>query len=284
MMFGYLFATRPKSQAKLQRSFRPTVEALEARDCPTLHVTLAALVLPAHQVRLSGTVAGGAGLNLYFNGVVTGNVTTDANGNFSYTTAQATLGTVNAQGMNTDQASASIAVTPPSLSSLAIAYGAQRSVTVSGTLNDIDAASQTVHFGGVVSGSAVTDGSGHFSFTANASALGTINVGEMDLWGQASSPASVTVTSAAPVIQNFTAVNEALNIWIFTGNVVDESAAGLTITFGGCAALNGQTTTVQADGSFSFTIQLPAGTDCTVTAITTDWWGLMSNTALTIMG
>ncbi len=279
-MFGILQGVRSKFTTKERNSFKPSIESLESRYCPTLHVTLAAQVLPAHEVQLSGAVTGGnvAGVSLSFSGAVTGNVTTDSTGNFSYTTSQATLGSVSVTGTGTDMASANIAVAAPSFSSLSISYGTQRTVTVSGTLVSIDASSRTVSLSGAASASGVTNSSGFFSVTTTATALGMISVSATDLWGQASAPASVMATSTAPVIQNFSGTSGANNIWTFTGNVVDESAPGLTITFGGIGALVGRTTTVQSNGTFFFTIQLPEGASGAASALTTDWWGQNSQT------
>ena len=80
--------SRPKPARKISRSYRPTVDRLETRDCPAMIFN--AQVLPGHMVLLSGTVSGqsnNAGLNVSFSGAVSpGSTTTDANGNFTYTT------------------------------------------------------------------------------------------------------------------------------------------------------------------------------------------------------
>lgn len=286
-MFSSWLGLRSRvSTKKVREGFRPWVESLEARDCPALHIAMTAQVFAGHQVQLSGSITGGdaSGLMVMFTGAVSGSTSADASGNFSYTTTQASLGTVSASGLNTDTATATVAVTPPSFSSLAITYGSQRSVTVTGTLNSLDASGRTVSFGGVAMGSATTNSSGYFTFTGTASALGTINVSETDLWGQQSSAASVTVASSAPQIVNFAAGNPIGNYWTFSGSVTDESAPGMTINFGGLAGLVGRTTTVQADGTFSFTILLPEGVEGTATAITTDWWGLDSQMAYYLVG
>jgi hypothetical protein len=282
-MYGIPVLLRPKKANHVSSSYRPRIDVLEERCCPDAsHVTLNALVLPGHMVQLSGTVTGGqvAGLELQFTGAVSDVTTTDTNGNFSYTTSQASLGTVYAAGLSnaqpTDTAQATIAVAAPVLS-LSISYGSQHNVTLSGWLTDIDAGSRPISIAGVAVGTPVTHSSGHFYLTTTASALGEVDATETDLWGQASNTATVMVSSSAPVIQDFAAVNSIGNIWTFTGRVVDNHPEGLTIRFGNIPALVGQTVTVRADGTFSFTCTLPAGTYGTASAITTGWWGLDSD-------
>ena len=47
--------------------------------------------------------------------------------------------------------------------------------------------------------------------------------------------------------------------------------------------MDGQSTTVDANGDFSFTIEIPDGEEGGVSAQTTDWWGLASNQAIWIV-
>ena len=97
----------------------------------------------------------------------------------------------------------------------------------------------------------------------------------------ATATVDITVTdvveNAAPVISDFVASNYEGNSWVFTGTVVDEYPEGLYVDFGG--VLDGYSIYVEADGSFTFYIELPPDTDSIVTAVTTDLEGLTSNTA-----
>jgi hypothetical protein len=82
------------------------------------------------------------------------------------------------------------------------------------------------------------------------------------------------------VIESFLAVHGAGDTWTFSGHVADEDAAGLTIRFAGLTSLMGQTVVVDENGNFSFTGSISEDDlDGTVTAITTDWWGLNSGLA-----
>jgi hypothetical protein len=264
------------------------LEALEARDCPAgnlAYLGLTANILPSHWVQVGGNLTGpnSAGVQICLTGAVTASVSTDANGNFSYSTQNAVLGTVTGVGTypgggTTNPAYATVGKAPPNVS-LAISYGSQRTVTLSGYVSDIDKAALTITFSGVVSGSVHTNSDGSFSFTTQASGLGGVQAATVDLWGQQSNTASVNVTSNPPVISNFQASEGTNNIWTFTGTVTDESPAGLTVTLGGLTSLQGKSGTVDATGHFSISVQLKSGDNGLATAVTTDWWGLTSNTA-----
>jgi hypothetical protein len=91
-------------------------------------------------------------------------------------------------------------------------------------------------------------------------------------------------TNHPPVIFNFTASNPVGNYWTFSGQVTDDqNVNGLVVTLGGLPSLNGVTTTVNAQGWFSVTVQLGPNESGTATAQTTDAGGLASNVAWTIV-
>jgi hypothetical protein len=196
---------------------------------------------------------------------------------------------VYAAGMNsflqsTDVAETDIALDRPAVS-LNISYGAQRNVTVWGHLTGLDNTAQTVHISGVIQGNALTDDSGDFSLTALASGLGTISVSETDLWGQVSNTASVNTTDDAPRIEDFAVTCTNGNVFTFTGRVIDQYAEGLLIRFGGLVSLQNLTATVEEDGTFAMTCEILAlDLGGTASAVTTDWWGLDSNTVLVAVG
>jgi hypothetical protein len=115
-MLGLL--TRSRRPARTApRSFRPSLERLETRDCPsalTLNVTYGA----GRQITLSGQVTSGqtgggltsagnnfigpvqntgmSGVTVVFRGSASGSAVSDPNGNFSLTTNASNLGEVNA--------------------------------------------------------------------------------------------------------------------------------------------------------------------------------------------
>ncbi len=281
-----------RAAAGVRRRSALALECLEGRDCPSAPViTLQTAVLANHYVQLSGTVTADdpSSVLVSFSGAATGSVATDSTGHYSLATSNASLGSVTAVGVDGNNQSSSpvtgtIAVDPPSVT-LSVAYGAGHSVTLSGRVTDIDAAGRTVTFSGVVTGSVVTNTDGTYSYTATASGLGTVSSSTTDLWAQASNQAQASVANAAPQIINFSAAEEqGVNTWTFKGQVVDESPAGLTVRLGGLASLQGVTVTVANTGWFTKTIDLRIGEHGTATAVTTDWWGLDSNTATTQVG
>jgi hypothetical protein len=135
---------------------------------------------------------------------------------------------------------------------------------------------------GSATGTTITDASGNFSVTLTASSLGAVYASTMDPSGQFSNTASVMLSSAKPVIENFYCTVLPDGWYQFSGRIVDDSAAGLTVYFGGVAvSLQNQKATVLADGTFTLQIRLNGTVtdNGTVTANVTDWWGQAAATA-----
>ena len=91
-------------------------------------------------------------------------------------------------------------------------------------------------------------------------------------------PAPVNV---APRIVDFTGVQTSVGWYEFTGRVVDSATVGgLVISFAGIPAMNNQTTTTAADGTFTITVRVQTdGTDAGEVRATTVAAGLTSNEA-----
>lgn len=221
-------------------------------------------------------------IQVAFSGAVSGSAQVDANGFFGLMTTDASLGQVSAvavddQGVASDVAATTIAVAPPTVT-LSIAYGAQRQVTLTGQVSGVDAGGIAVSFTGKVTGSVVTDAAGTFSFTAEASGLGDIQAVATDSWGSQSDPAVVTVASMKPVITNFNrCAGSNARIWIITGSVVDESPAGLVISFSGADEVEAEHPVVRSNGNFVLVVEFAPGFGGIISAQTTDWWGLTSD-------
>lgn len=164
---------------------------------------------------------------------------------------------------------------------LCLAYGTGHTVILSGHVTDPNPGGLAVHFGGVVNGQTVTDVNGNYQVSLTASSLGTIGAWVIGSQGGMPVYANASLTNIASVISNFTASEGASNIWTFTGTVTDEHAAGLTVSFmSAIPALMGKTATVQADGTFSLTVQLNAIDAGMVMVSCMDWWNLNSNMAM----
>jgi hypothetical protein len=215
---------------------------------------------------------------MYFSGAASGGAGCDNNGYFSYTASNAKLGSVTAVAIDSiDLCSRPvktvIAVARPTVA-LALTYGSQRTVTLSGNVADLDAGSLSVNFTGVVTGSVNVKSDGTFTLTTSATGLGTIQASTTDLWGQLSNSNQVIVSSPPPVITSFSATMTGTNQWTLTGTVNDPSSAGLQVQLAG---VYGAVATVGTDGTFSVTVQLAQGVTGDVTAQVTDWWGQQSN-------
>jgi hypothetical protein len=292
LMFGFLTrGQRPKRHIpRVAPRARLNVEALEQRYClstPSVpSLTFNAQALPGHAVQLSGSVtdAKPSSVSISFSGAAAGSTYADAKGNYSYVTSQASLGQVSAtatdgQGLTSNTATATISVPMPTIT-IGLTYGTGRTVTLSGAVTDLDAASLTVTFTGVVSGSTPTGTGGSFSFTAQATGLGTVTATVVNLWGEQSNPANISVSPAAPVVSQFQAVEQdgPLHYFTFSGTVSDssQSSAGDWVTLGGSASISGKKAQVQSDGTWSITIQMQANENCTATAQAQDAWGQLS--------
>jgi hypothetical protein len=168
----------------------------------------------------------------------------------------------------------------PSNISLSVTYGTQKMVTLSGQVTNTDQpGGLTVQIAGSASGSVVTDANGNYSITLPVTQLGAVTATTTN--GQ-SNTAQVTLVSQPPLITNFTWTVGAGGMTTFSGRVLDQSAPGLTVSFGGePVSMQNQKVTVDADGWFHFSIKLNgAATDNgAVTAVVTDWWGLKSPVA-----
>jgi len=266
------------------------LESLETRLCPAAPVlTLGVTQLSDHLVEVYGTAKDESPQNMKVQivGVVTGTVAPDANGKF-HLVAQATgLGSIVAwgvddEGLYSDKVETTLTSAAPAIK-LEIIYGSGRTVILKGKVVDESPGGLTVTFRGAVTGSIVTDDDGAFEFKAQATHLGKIAATTVDPWGLVSADALVVVESTPPIIVNFSAVEDVDGIWIFRGSVTDESAEGLIVNFDGLKSLVGKTAKVRADGTFSLAVRLQPGEEGTVSAITTDWWGLDSEVVFTIV-
>jgi hypothetical protein len=261
------------------------VQTVSTGSSPQL--ALDVLVLPGQQVQLAGVVTGSnaAGANVTFSGAAAGSATADANGFYSFTTSSASLGAVNAVGVDsaqqsTNAATAQIAVAAPALT-LNVVSSTANTVTFAGNLSDIDAAGETITISGASVGSVVTDANGNFTFTTSAANLSTVSVSATDFWGDTSNTAEVDLSDGAPVITNFAAIQIYGTNYEFKGDVLGTNMFGQPVNFGGLTSLNGQTTTIATDGSFTLNQALQAGETGTATAQTVSPSGQQSNEALT---
>lgn len=146
-------------------------------------------------------------------------------------------------------------------------------VRVSGGVQDEHPSFIAVQLGGVVSATTTTLAGGMFFWEGNASAPGTITANCTDDEGLAAAQATSTLTNSAPTITlNVTYVSG--KQVVLAGVVTDETRSGRTVTLAGVV-----NATVVTNGDGTFTWTGTASALGTVTATTTDFWGIASNTA-----
>jgi hypothetical protein len=159
----------------------------------------------------------------------------------------------------------------PVLISLQATQVAGKKFRIFGQVADETPASCSVTITGAASGAAQCDSGGNFSVVLEVPTLGEITVVASD--GQWSSTAAgLMLTNGAPTI-TIRAVRRQ-NTWTFSGTVSDEAPAGLTVTLSGGSGVNGLSTTVAADGSWSISVAGLLTAGGTATATVTDWYGL----------
>jgi len=287
-MFGLLGRSRRKAKPWPPRHARLWLEALEERHClsaaaPSL--TLSTQVNPGHTVVLSGYVTDSQpmGIPVSFSGAVTGRTTTNTMGYYSFSTMNASLGSVSAvavdsSGLSSNTAAGTIAVTAPSLA-MSISYDTLGKIRLSGTVTGADPGGLSVSLSGVLTGSASTASNGTFGFVGRAIGTGSIQATVTDAWGNFSS-AQVSFNPDPPAITAFTGTEGMGNVWTFKGTVSAPERAGMMVQLGGLPSLQNAVATVQADGTWSVTVQLKTGESGMASAITTDWWGQKSEAAM----
>jgi hypothetical protein len=284
----YWFARRRPEVKRLKRA-RLSLEGLEERYCldgnppPPVITLLTATVLTGHRVELSGTVSDNnpANIAVVFSGAVAGNTSTNTTGGFDYITSNASLGTVTAvatdsYNQQSNPVSVTISVPAPTISK-SVTYNPRTSVTISGSVTDIDAASLSVSFSGKMTGAAADDANGNYTFTQNASGLGTVNLSTTNLWGVSSPVTFVQLTCPNPQIIYFQGQEAPGNVWTLTGTVSDRTPSGLTVTFSGLPSWNNVQATVTPGNTFSAVETMGTSENGPVQATVKNWWGLVSS-------
>src|SRR5262245_23566974 len=123
---------------------------------------------------------------------------------------------------------------PRPIITLNVQYSNQNNVVLSGRVMDPNGAGGlTVILGGAYVGTCVTNADGTYSKTIATSALGTESAVTKDSLQMVSNIALAQISNSAPQIVDFQASHLSDNIWVFTGRVIDESPANLTVYLNG---------------------------------------------------
>lgn len=155
---------------------------------------------------------------------------------------------------------------------------------LSGMVADANPGTVQITFSGAATGSTTANSAGNFSYSTTNAVLGSVTAVAVNQQNVSSNPVTATLRNAAPVITSFNAVQGSGGYWTFSGTVTDDTPAGATVTFAGLPELAGKKITVNADGTFSYTVQLQPGESGMVTAQATDVWGQTSNVARDLVG
>lgn len=267
-----------------RRRARLEVEALEDRFCPAApSIDLHTEVLNDGRVRVWGTVTDEEPnlLTVHLGGVVNANTYTLIGGMFTWEGHATGPGTVtadctDAENLPAPQATSELTNYAPTISLMidqSTATG--RNLYLYGLVTDELPGGRTITLTGKVNATVVTNEDGSFMWYGEASGLGTINAVTSDVWGVASNTAQVVVMSSAPTI-SLTIDQSTMtgkNVYLH-GYVTDDSPGGLTVTLTGKV---NATVVTNEDGSFMWTGE--ATGLGTINAVTSDDWGLGSNTA-----
>ena len=149
-------------------------------------------------------------------------------------------------------------------------------VTVSGTVtNTSTPGGLTVLLSGVIAGTATTDSEGNFSGTFAASGQGAAYAATSD---SQSNIATSNVTDPGTTMTNFGGSEGPTDVWVFSGKVTG-GYQGETVNFDGIQSMAGKSTTTDANGNFTYAIQLDEqpNDNGPVYVEAVDAWGVSSN-------
>jgi hypothetical protein len=172
-MFG-LFARAPRQARPSRPSFRPTLERLEERDCPTIIGLGAGVSSTSKTVVFSGTVsdcANPAGMTVVLSGVASGTTTTAADGSYSIALPASALGTETATTTGASASTTLVDVNAPLISFYQNSEYPGGYYVFRGHVNGIVVPGEVITFGGQIpsmSGKTATVNSdGSFSFVGH---------------------------------------------------------------------------------------------------------------------
>jgi hypothetical protein len=128
--------------------------------------------------------------------------------------------------------------------------------TCSGNLQNQNGpvANQVINLTGAVQASTRTDSQGNYSVTLQAPQVGQEDTTSAD---GLSNVAQCNLQGGSLTINSFSATYLGNGYWLFSGTVSGANSQGAVVNFSGISALQGQSTTVNADGTFNFYSSVP---------------------------
>jgi hypothetical protein len=208
-MFGLFIRPARKTAPATTRFVRPTLESLEARDCPST-LSLSITGYAANKtVTAAGQVGntpnpGGLTVQLNLNGQAWCSTTTDANGNWSISAPAPALGTITAETTDGQSNTAQAVLTAsqrPVVSNLTFVDDGNRWFVFSGHVNDDNYQGEVVQFSGTVKSlfgrTVPVDSAGNFRILVQLDGkpddAGTLFAQAVDWYGLTSDYAQVDV-------------------------------------------------------------------------------------------
>jgi hypothetical protein len=166
---------------------------------------------------------------------------------------------------------------------LGVTYPQANQATFSGQLTSPSGpiANATITLSGAANATTTTNSQGNYSITLSVPQLGTEYAASSDPQAIA---APCVMDNIPPTITSFTAVAEGNGLWLLSGTVVGGPTEGEVVNFGGITPLQGQSTTVNSDGTFDFYAIIPSGEGGWASAQAVDCWGQTSQIAVTYAG
>jgi hypothetical protein len=211
-MFGLFTRPARKTAPATTRFVRPTLESLEARDCPSTISSAISLSITGYAANKTVTAGGkvtntptpgGLTVQLNLGGQAWCSTTTDANGNWSISAPAPSLGTITATTTDgqSNTAQAALAAQAPVLAVLNFVAQGNHWVTISGHVNDNNYQGEVVQFSGYVhtlnGQTAPVNSNGDFSLLAQLDGkpddVGTLFAKAVDWYGLTSNYAQTDV-------------------------------------------------------------------------------------------
>ncbi len=243
-------------------------------DQPGQNFTAVVGRLVSGTVTLNGTTTGLAGVAVAFQNGYT--PITAANGTYSTYVPNNYSGTVTPTKVGYLFNPASRNLNRITATTTGVNFNARAVWPITGiiTTNGAGLAGVNVTFSGNAGGTATTDGTGAYTFLANAGYSGTITP---TLRGFAFSPTSVTVTNlAAAKVQNFVTTQTIAGTTRRRSN--NSSVAGVTVTATGLTGFSNYTATSAGNGSYTLTV--PTGWRGNLTASATGFTSWTTTTPM----
>jgi hypothetical protein len=211
MLGCFLPTVSPRPQApSVRRRFRPRLEALETRDCPSggpLSITsFTTAVVTGKVVHLSGQIQDtnpNPTVTLNFTGAASGTTQASANGSFAVDVTADSLGSVMAVATDnlqatSDPAKAAIVCAAPQIQGFTAVHGLGDYWTLSGTIVAQTAGNVLVNFGGLtvlVNQHTTSQSDGTFTITIDLQGqTGPATAQAIDCWNQPSNVATWVVS------------------------------------------------------------------------------------------